>query len=278
MTTTTTSKPLIAMPALYRTSGIVSTTTMGTCLIGMTERSSLPHPGRAALPGRIAEQIVAQFVLLGVRPGEALPSEARLADQFQVSRPIIREALKQLEGQGLVEVINGRGTLVKPLNEGQLRAYFTHAISIQRVPFRELMEARKPIEVQSARLAAQRRTLDQLDDMRAIIQRMRRNIGNADVYVDLDHDLHALIAEASGNLIIAHLVRAFRGALNDLTHDTLYRRRNRQQLERVHALHEAIVTEIGYRNVEAAGHAMDVHFTEALAFLIQRQEGGKRQP
>lgn len=236
------------------------------------------HKPRAPLPGQIAEQIMTQLTQFGVKPGEFLPAEGKLATQFGVSRPIVREALKQLEGQGLVEVINGRGTLVKPLDEGQLRPYFTHAISIQRVPFRELMEARKPIEVQSARLAAQRRTLDQLDDLQAILQRMRRNIGNADAYVDLDHDLHALIAEASGNLIIAHLIRSFRGALNDLTHNTLYRRRNRQQLERVHALHEAIVTEIGYRNVEAAGHAMDVHFSEALAFLIQRQEGGKRSP
>ena len=72
------------------------------------------------------------------------------------------------------------------------------------------------------------------------------------------------------------MIGSLRGALNDLTHNTLYRRRNRQQLERVHLLHEAIVNEIGYRNPDAAGQAMDVHFSEALAFLIQRQEGVRR--
>ncbi|BCX02744.1 MAG: GntR family transcriptional regulator [Candidatus Roseilinea sp.] len=237
---------------------------------------STSHRASHALPAQIAERILAELIQRESRPGALLPSEGELANRFQVSRPVIREAIKQLEGQGLVEVINGRGSRVRPLSERQLRAYFTHAIAVERVPFRELMEARKPIEIQSARLAAQRRTPDQLDALRDIIQRMRRNIGNADVYVDLDHDLHALIADASGNLIIAHLVRAFRGALNDLTHEALYRRRNRQQLERVHVLHEAIVTEIGYRNSDGAGHAMDIHFSEALSFLIQRQEGGRR--
>jgi DNA-binding FadR family transcriptional regulator len=231
---------------------------------------------RTPLPGQLAGHIVSQLMQSGARPGELLPSEGKLTAQFHVSRPIVREALKQLQGQGLVEVVNGRGTLVRPLHESQLRAYFTHAIAIQRVPFRELMEARRPIEVQSARLAAQRRTPDQFEAMERIISRMRRNIGNADLYVDLDQELHTLIAEASGNIVIAHLIHALRGALNDLTHNTLYRRRNRQQLERVHMLHETIVSEIGYRNAEAASRAMDVHFSEALAFLIQRQESPRR--
>lgn len=231
---------------------------------------------RASLPAQIASQLLAQLTQHQAKPGDLLPAESKLAQQFGVSRPIMRETLKQLAGQGFVEVVNGRGTLVRTLDASQLRAYFTHAVSIQRVPFRELMEARRPLEVQSARLAAQRRTPEHLDDMRGIIQRMSRNIANADAYVDLDRELHALIADASGNTVIADLITSIRGALNEVTHNTLYRRRNRQQLERVHLLHESIVNEIGYGNAEAAGRAMDIHFGEALQFLIARQEGTRR--
>lgn len=233
---------------------------------------------RSPLPNQIASQILAQLTQRNAKPGDLLLAESKLAQEYHVSRPMIREALKQLAGQGVVEVVNGRGTLVKALDESQLRAYFAHAIAIERLPFREIMEARKPIEVQSARLAAQRRNPDQLEVMQDIIRKMRRNLSSADAYVDLDHELHRQIAEASGNTIIMHLIGSLRGALNDLTHNTLYRRRNRQQLDRVHVLHEAIVNEIGYRNVEAAGQAMDVHFSEALSFLIQRQEGARRTP
>jgi|AFSR01.1.fsa_nt_gi GntR family transcriptional repressor for pyruvate dehydrogenase complex len=247
--------------------------TMATYLTGRVMSRPSSAPARSS---QLADLILAHVLNHGLEPGDVLPAEGKLAAHFQVSRPVIREAIKQLEGRGILEVINGRGAVVRPLSEVQLVAYFTHAIAVHHLTFRELMEARRPIEVQSARLAAQRRTPEQLEAMQAIVQRMRRNIGNADVYVDLDRDLHALIAEASGNVIIMHLVRAFRGALNDLTHEMLYRRRNRQQLERVHILHDAIVTEIGYRNAEAAGRAMDVHFGEALAFLIERQEGMRR--
>ena len=271
--TTTSNVPMPYLTALYRLLVGLSTTRIATCLTGRFMSGSSPSLARAA---QIADRILDQVVHGGLEPGDLLPAEGKLAAYFQVSRSVIREAIKQLEGRGILEVINGRGAVVRPLSEVQLTAYFTHAIAVHHLTFRELMEARRPIEVQSARLAAQRRTPDQLEAMQAIVQRMRRNVGNADVYVDLDRDLHALIAEASGNVIIAHLVRAFRGALNDLTHEMLYRRRNRQQLERVHALHDAIVAEIGYRNAEAAGRAMDMHFGEALAFLIERQEGMRR--
>ncbi len=228
------------------------------------------------LPAHIAGQLLSQLIQQRAKPGDLLPAESKLAQQFGVSRPILREALKQLAGQGFVEVVNGRGTLVRALDASQLRAYFTHAVSIQRVPFRELMEARRPLEVQSARLAAQHRTPEHLDEMRGIIQRMSRNIANADVYVDLDRELHALIADASGNTVIGDLITSIRGALNEVTHNTLYRRRNRQQLERVHLLHESIVNDIGYGNAEAAGRAMDIHFGEALQFLIARNEGARK--
>ncbi|MCS7088886.1 MAG: FadR family transcriptional regulator [Thermoflexales bacterium] len=231
-----------------------------------------PETTAASLVARVAAQIVERLVQTKARPGDMLPAEAKLASQFNVSRTVVREALSFLAGRGLIAVINGRGAMVQSLSEAPLSAYFTQAVAIERLSLREIMEARKPLEVQCARLAAQRRTLDQLDAMQTLVQHMRRSVSNADRYVELDRELHRLIAEASGNLLLAHLVSALRDAINAQTHEMLYRRRNRQQLERVHALHEAIVAEIGYRNPDAAARAMDVHFSEALVFLIQRQE------
>ncbi|MCS6773297.1 MAG: FadR/GntR family transcriptional regulator [Anaerolineae bacterium] len=235
----------------------------------MSEERGASDQSRAL---RLANMLTDHIVQSGVSPGDVLPSEHKLAEQYGVSRPVVREALRLLAGRGVVEIVNGRGAVVKPLDSQPLLAYFEHAVRIQRMSFRQIMEIRRPLEVQCARLAALRRTSDQLDAMYSVVNRMRRHIGNADAYVDLDRELHHLIGEASGNLLLAHMVSALRDALNSLTHEILYRRRNRQQLERVHALHETIVTEIGYRNADAAAHAMEIHFTEALTFLIQRQE------
>ncbi len=225
-----------------------------------------------SLSEQVAEGIFRYIIQEQLRCGDSLPSEATLAQHFGVSRSVVREALRFLSGEGIVIVSNGRCPRVRELDESQLRDYFTYVAMIVRLPFREIMEARRPLEVQSARLAAQRRTPDQLEAMRDTIHRMGRSLGDADAYVDLDQLLHRQIAEASGNRIIMHTASALRSALNELTHTMLYRRRNRQQLERVHILHEAIVTEIGYRNPDAAARAMDAHFGEALQFLIERQE------
>lgn len=227
---------------------------------------------RAPIPGQIAELILTDIIQTGKKPGDILESEARLAARFDASRPAVREALKLLEGQGHVEVINGRGAFVKKLDDAQLAGYFTHALGAQGVPFHALMEARKPVEVQSARLAALRRNTQQQAVLNEIIRRMQRNISNSDEYVNLDRELHNQIAVASGNIIIEHFVHSLRGALNERTRNLLYRRRNRQQLERVHQLHEILVIEIASQNAEAAARAMEIHFSEALAFLVERQK------
>lgn len=231
-----------------------------------------------SLVARVAAQIVERLVHDRARPGDVLPAEAKLSAEFNVSRTVVREALRFLAGRGFLAIVNGRGAVVQPLSETSLNAYFTQAVAIEQVSLREVMEVRKPLEVQCARLAAQRRTLDQLDAMQSLVQQMRRSIGNPDRYVELDRALHRAIAEATGNVLLAHLVGALRDAINVQTHEMLYRRRDRQQLERVHALHEAIVTEIGYRNPDAAARAMDVHFSEALMFLVQRQEEQRHAP
>jgi DNA-binding FadR family transcriptional regulator len=225
----------------------------------------------SSIPAQIADLILADLIQTGAKPGQLLPAEARLAAKFVVSRSAVREALKQLAGQGYVEVVNGRGTLVRPLDDSQLSAYFTHALALQGVPFHALMEARKPVEVQSARLAAQRRTDEHLVELRGIIRRMQRSISNAEEYVSLDRELHNQIALASGNIVITHFIHSLRGALNEQTLHLLYRRRNRQQLERVHQLHEIIVSEIAAQNAEAAARAMEIHFSEALTFLVERK-------
>ena len=203
--------------------------------------------------------------------GPMMPAESSLAAEFGVSRSAIREALKWLSGRGHVQIVNGRGTRLKELDDDGLRAFFAHALQIQRVPFAELMEARKSIEVQSATLAAQRRSTAQLNGLFEIIISMRAELDkhHSDAYVDLDVDLHTHIAGASHNIVVQHLISAIRRTLNVAVHESLYHRRTRQQLLRVHELHEAIISEIRQGNAEGAGRAMQIHFDEALAFLYR---------
>jgi len=115
----------------------------------------------------IHEKVVARFlesVQSGkMRPGQKLASEIQLATDFQVSRNILREALKTLEVLGVVEISHGRGTFISPqalqriANTDLIRALaFNQSVS-------ELLEARIVIEPGLAEFAAQRRTADDIE-------------------------------------------------------------------------------------------------------------------
>ncbi len=234
----------------------------------------MPALSRTTLPEQVAKSILERVARDNMKAGDLLPAEAKLAAEFTVSRPAIREALKWLAGQGYVEIVNGRGTMLRAADGMQVAHYFQHAMTIARVPFSDMMEARKPLEVQSAALAAKRRSALQILQLQDIIQRMRYELSknNSDAYVDLDLELHEAVAAATHNPVIIHLIHAIRTALNESTHNSLYRRRTRQQLERVHELHESIVDDIRRGDGDAASRHMQIHFDEALAFLYRNMQ------
>lgn len=247
-------------------------------LVGRASSQGTSELLRTTLSNQVAQHILEQAVADGLRPGNMLRSESQLAIDFKVSRPVVREALHLLAGQSAIEIINGKGAILRPPSDVQLQLYFNYAISIGQVQFHEIMEARKPIEVQSATLAAQRRTHEQIEKMEALIAKMKSQVHNADAYVDLDLELHLLIAEAAQNSIIAHLIHAIRSTLNTTVHESLYKRRNRQQLEWVHSVHEDLVQAIVLGNADAAGRAMHMHFDEALTFLNRQAGNIRRKP
>ena len=111
---------------------------------------------RSTLAEQATENLLVYIETQNLKPGDLLPSETRLATQFEVSRPVIREALKNLEGKGIIEIINGKGALVKPMDSDPLRLFFQRAVQIERNTILELMDVRRGLEVQAVMLAARR--------------------------------------------------------------------------------------------------------------------------
>jgi GntR family transcriptional regulator, transcriptional repressor for pyruvate dehydrogenase complex len=228
----------------------------------------LPKLSRETLAEQAARNLIAFIESQGLKPGKLLPPESQLAADFGVSRPIIREALKSLEGKGIVEVVSGKGAVVKPLDSQTLQLFFQRAIQIEHETIIDLMELRKGIEVQSAALAAVRRTPDDLARLVEIVAEMRRNLRIPDAYVELDVAFHRLIASMTHNAMIYHLVGAIRDAIKETLHESLLRRQTDEQLERVQMGHEAILNSLEHGDAAAAELAMAAHFDEAVMSLI----------
>jgi GntR family transcriptional regulator, transcriptional repressor for pyruvate dehydrogenase complex len=224
---------------------------------------------REPLSHRVAESVLAFVREQGLEPGAVLPSEARLGARFGVSRPVVREALRMLDERGVVDVVNGRGAVLRPLDSRPLRTFFAHAVEQGEAgAVAELMEVRRGIEVQAARLAAERRTPEQLAELRGLAADMRDALGEPDVYVRLDTEFHMQLAEATQNRMIVHLMRSIRPIVERSIDEGFRARTDPAHAERAHARHEALCDDLERGDAAAAAQTMAEHFDDAVLSLI----------
>ena len=139
---------------------------------------------------------------------EKLPSEQSLAASFNVSRPVIREALKLLKARGLIEQKRGGATMVCMPDMDYMQDVMTRFIRLQQLDIREVYQARLCIEPYSARLAARKVSASDISELNTIYEEMIRNQNNTEERIRLDARFHLRIAEMSGNSILAALLHA----------------------------------------------------------------------
>ena len=204
-----------------------------------------------------------------LQPGDLLPAETKLAEEFGVSRSVVREALRSMAAQGAIEVVSGKGAIVQPVDDTLLRIFFQRAIEVGNSSYVELMEVRKPLEVQCATLAAQRRTQDEATSIIELSAIMGKQLDNLDTFAELDVEFHLLVAAATHNQLLYHLISSIRNALKDVVREGLQRRDSHQQIEQIQAVHQIIAQAIKQKNTAEAAKNMTTHFDEALAVFLQ---------
>lgn len=202
-----------------------------------------------------------------LKPGTALPSEAKLTELLGVSRPVVREALRNLRGLGVIEILNGRGAIVGELNRASLEVFFAHALQTTSNSVIELMELRMGLECEAAALAADRHDAADAAGMEALIAQMRSALGDAQRYAQLDASLHVAIARASGNTLYEHMVQSIRAALEDASLKGMQRRVSLEEVDAVQRMHESIVNAILQRDSDAAFREMKQHMLMATRAL-----------
>jgi GntR family transcriptional repressor for pyruvate dehydrogenase complex len=235
----------------------------------------LPKLSRETLADQAARNLMAFIEAENLKPGKLLPPETQLAADFGVSRPVIREALKSLEGKGIIEVVSGKGAMVRPLDGEPLRLFFRRALQIQREAIIDLIELRRAVEIQSVGLAAQRRTPEELGQLAEIVAEMRRNLRAPETYVALDVAFHQLVASMTRNMMLFHLVVTMREAINETLPESLLRPLTDEQLERVQVGHEVILASLEHGDLAGAERAMAEHFDEAVKSLVNKTGAAK---
>lgn len=227
---------------------------------------------RETLAEQVAEQLAAYIAERALQFGEALPTETALATEFGVSRPTIREALRVLATKGLIETTTGRGARIKPVTNELLQIFFQRAVQVRQEALIELLEVRKGVEVQSAMLAARRRTAADLDAMRRLVAAMRRCLDEPARYIELDAELHLAIAGAARNEMLHRLVDAISEPLKETIREGLRSRTTDAQRERVQVLHEELLAALERGSERETGEAMGRHFDEAVMALAEGRD------
>ncbi|MBK8175640.1 MAG: FCD domain-containing protein [Rhodospirillales bacterium] len=234
-------------------------------------------------PERLSDAIARQLetlVLEGVlRPGERLPSERDLAQELDVSRPSLREALQKLEAAGLLETRHGGGTYVKNAIAASITDPLVDVFQRHPEAALDFIELRHTLDGIASYYAALRAT----DSDRQIIcecfeaMETAHRLDDPSEEAERDADFHIAIAEASHNIMLLHVIRGLLGFLRkDVVFNRmlLYSRAGARDvlLEQHRAMYEAILA----GDAERARLAAQVHMAHVEDVLRQSQLSGAR--
>ena len=149
-----------------------------------------------------------------IEPGQKIPSERKLAEALGVGRSIVREALKSLTLLGLVEVRQGDGTYLRSRESDLLPQSIEWGLLLGEKRIRDLVEARRYLEVIIAELAALRRNAEDIAALHELLAEMRAAAGDPDRFVAADVAFHFRVTQAGRNESLHQIMASIRTLLN----------------------------------------------------------------
>jgi GntR family transcriptional regulator, transcriptional repressor for pyruvate dehydrogenase complex len=174
----------------------------------MNKQTATKSPGNPSVVERLH-----RLVTEHLEPGAKLPTEADLAERFQVSRLTVREALKVLSGRGLVELQQGKRTVVRELDSSVLSDYLNAAVRRDPRGMLELLEIRRALEGLAAALAARNGTRAGLAAIESSLSDMATALESDADASGSDVAFHEALALASGNRMLSFILEGLADAL-----------------------------------------------------------------
>ncbi|MEO0945189.1 MAG: FCD domain-containing protein [Pseudomonadota bacterium] len=207
------------------------------------------------LPAQIAKNLRDAILTGELVADDRLPSEADLAERYEVSRPTVREALKRLAAQSLIRTERGAfgGAFVHRLSyeeaQSQHAATSTLLLSINEMRFDVACEARYALETSCTALACARRSADDLAAMRAEIHRQSQPALSDEAFCASDVALHRTLVDSAANPILSYQLAGAVEAMQPLMNMITFSTRSRAQIV---DLHTALTDAIEARDAAAA--------------------------
>jgi GntR family transcriptional repressor for pyruvate dehydrogenase complex len=204
-----------------------------------------------------------------LKPGDKLPNEMELSRLFGVSRPTVREAVKALLSQNIIEIVRGKGTFVS-----QMPGIIDDPLGLDFVMNADLrlslLEARLLIEPGAARLAAQNADESDVARIEKFVDAMGEIVRKKEINMEIELDFHRSIAEATKNPVIIRIVPAIIDAIVKT-----YRDAPRTSEDHRHASeeHRTIFNAVKAKDPSRAFNAMHHHLEMGYQRSLFRLQG-----
>lgn len=239
----------------------------------MDRQVGQPLVRESGLADRVAQHLSEQILAGELERGRQLPAERNLAEQFGVSRTVIREAIRSLVSKGMLEIRSGSGTYVR----GPDTAAATESITLLlRLHHRsgesadqKAMEIRRVLEVEIAGLAAERATTEDLALLELEVERLRQAKHNREAYIRSDVEFHSALARATHNELFVVVLSSIADVLREV---------RRLGFETPHGydsavyFHTRLLDAVANKDAVAARRIMEQHLADAGEILRQGME------
>ena len=193
--------------------------------------------------------------------GSKIPSENELKDQLGVSRNTVRSTISRLSALGLLESRQGDGTFVKKLDLTFYLNIFFPSMLLEERDTLKLLEFERGLQIESARLACERRTVEQLERLEVFVVKMEEYChSDHDRYLKNDLDFHVLVCEMSFNDLYLKSMQTLRGLLYYALGQIVDRYNSNISIQ----YHHAIVQAIRQRDQKSVTHLMAEHMDDVI--------------
>jgi GntR family transcriptional regulator, transcriptional repressor for pyruvate dehydrogenase complex len=239
--------------------------------VGLSDQQTTTGPiTRRKTYELVADRLVALISSRRLQPGDALPAERELVQLYAVGRSSVREALRMLESRGVI-ASRGNGSFAVAPFRNPLDHSLDFLISVDEADYGELFEVRRILEGEAAALAASGRREDEVEALEEAVADMVGGLEAEEQFIAADLRFHLLVAEATRNRLLVHLMHAIRALLQ---RSLVSAWRIPGSPERAVEMHRLILAAISERRPEDARRLMRDHVSRVERDITSGEEKG----
>lgn len=216
---------------------------------------------------RLSDKIVSQIINMikekSLKAGDKLPNEELLAEQFGVSRGILREALTRLQAQGYIRRKPKDGTYIEDNIQGMLMNESVNDI-LKKATYSDLLDFRETLELKMVERVIERAGDEEIEELMEGLS----GTSSEEIINDMDHYFHYKLAQMSKNVFFMNFIDTYYDLITEIASKS---HRNQARCDQIAKEHQAIATAIANRDKEAARKAV-LHHMEMVDKTVIKSE------